>query len=105
MLLIEIYVVGAQSFQAGFERPPDVLGARALALTGHFESEFRGDGHFRASAAKETPNQLFATAVRVGIGGVEAIDTSIDRSIHDLSRSRFIDAHAEVVAADPDGRN
>jgi hypothetical protein len=58
-----------------------------------------------ASSFERTPKELFALRCTVDVGGVEEIDARIECGVDDALGGRSIDAHAEVVAAEPDQRD
>ncbi len=82
--LIEVDVVGAETFQARFgglndvqARQPDLVCARA-----HATAHFGGDYHVLTLALQRATENLLGFTARVNVGRVEEVDALVQRAIH-----------------------
>ncbi len=87
--------------------PHDVAARRAPEPAGviHRHTELGGEHDVVAARAQNLAERfLRAAAIAVAVGGVDQRHAEVERLVHDGTRRGEIDAAAEVVAAEPDGR-
>ena len=95
MELVEIDVVQAHSFEAGVALLDDVLAGEALVVghraIAHREEDFGCDDVGVArKLAQAASHDLFALAARIGVGGIEEIDSQFVGPIDTLGRSLIL---------------
>ena len=100
--LVEVDVVGAQPLQAVLEGGADVgrRGPALVPLVG--DAELGGQHDLVAPGPERGAEVGLALGAPVDVGGVEEGDAGIERGTHDGVGLLATDAHAEVVAAQPD---
>jgi hypothetical protein len=106
--LVEVDVVGAETAQARVDGIEDVSPRRARhqRSVAHRPAELGADDGALPLALQRLSEELLRPAASaVDVRGVEQRDAEVERLAHDLLRLRGIDAHAEVVAAEPDRRD
>src|SRR5262249_5841512 len=106
--LVEIEVVGAQPAKARLDRLRDVAPRRSLELAGvvHRHAELAGEDDLSALRAEDAAERLLrSAAIAVCVGGVDQGAAEIDRLVHHPARRLEVDAAAEIVGAEPDGRD
>ena len=103
MVLVEVDVVGVQAAQAVFDRLQNPL-ARPAALFGvlaDLHPEFGGQHDFMAALAQRLAEEFLRLRPAIDVGGVEQGDPGVEGGVHHGLGLGLIDAHAEVVAAQP----
>jgi hypothetical protein len=105
MELIEIDSIGSKPPQAVFRSPSDVFRAGALAFRIDAHAELRRDHHAVAASRQRMSKIDFAVRRTVDVGRVEEGDAGINGGMDDAHRLGFVDAHAEVIAAEADERD
>src|SRR6185436_21151038 len=78
--LIEVHVVELQTFEAGVDGMPDVLGRKPLFVGGasHRVEDLGGDDDLlsrQSQFAQGSPENLFASTERIHISSVEEVDS------------------------------
>ncbi len=99
MELIEIDVIRAQAPQAVLGRLSDVLAACAMTRFIELRTELGGNDGFVTPTRERAAEILLATTAIIDIRGIKEIDSGVERSLHDASGLRGIDATSEVIAA------
>src|SRR5438045_8350958 len=100
---IQINVVCLEAAQGAVQRAIDVLSAIApgvgIALF-RIKREFCGEDHSVAESAivYKFPDQFFALAIGVSIGGVDEISTCIDVAIEEGARNIFFGSPSPLGA-------
>ena len=105
--LVEVDVVGVEAAQAGVERVHEVLarGAAPVRAFAHGAGGLRGDDDVAAVGLEVRRQELLRLAAAVDVGGIEEGDAQVDALVDDVAGALCVDAPAEVVAAEADGRN
>ena len=101
MQLIEIDPIGREAAETVVDRLPHVRGTGTLARVVDRQAEFRREDHRLAAPRQRAPDELLALGTAVDVGGVEEVDAGVERGMHDGFRALVVQAHTEVVAAEP----
>src|SRR5215813_8166712 len=105
MQLVKIDPIGTQPLQARLDRVHDIAPRRPLELAGliHRHAELaREHDRFALLAENSSEPLLRAAFVAVAVGGVDQVDTELDRLAYDAARRSKIDTAAEIVTAQAD---
>ena len=81
--MVDVDVVGAETFEAGVAGLKDVLarGAEVVGGVAQREKGFRGDEELVALAVDGFAEDLFGKAVGVAVGSVEEIDAGVEAEV------------------------
>src|ERR1700722_15948044 len=105
MQLVEIDPIRFQATEARFDGRKDISAGRSLECFGlvHGKTELRGENDIFAPLAENLAHDCFrATALAVNIGGIEKIDTKVDRFVDDFARHLQVNKGAEIIAPQSD---
>ena len=104
MLLVEVDSVGAEAPQAAFDRLGDPAGAGAgvAGIVVDRGDELGGDDDLVAPAGERATQVLLRARPAVDVGRVEEVDPGVEGGMDDRGAALLVDAHPEVVAAQPD---
>ena len=108
MNLVKVDPVGSQPFQASFRSSDDVGARCAFHRSGfiHGTAEFCGQDDALAVCAQDLPDHAFrATAIAVGVGGIQERYSELESLVYDFAGLLEIDAHSEIVAPETDDRD
>jgi hypothetical protein len=98
--LVEVDPVGAEPGERGVARLAHDIWVRTLHRT-----ELGGDDDIVAARAQRATEELLAQRAAVDVGRVEERDPRVEGSVHHRGAALLVDAHAEVVAAEPHERD
>jgi hypothetical protein len=99
--LVEVDEVGAEAAQAVFHGLAHVFGFGALAPLVHRHAELGCHHHLGPAAPQRLAQVLLALALAVDVRRVEEVDPRGESGVDHLRRAGGVQAHAEVVAAEP----
>src|SRR5581483_11684623 len=102
VVLVEVDVVDAQPLERAVDRGAHVL---CRAPAGDPPAELRRDHGPVAPPGERTAEQALALPVPVALRRVEERHPGAERGVDDRARAGPVDAAAEHVAAEPDGRD
>ena len=107
VLLVQIDAVGAEAPQAPFDRfgDPAAAGAGVARVVVDRGDELGGDDDLVAPAGERFAEVLLRAGPAVDVGGVEEVDPGVESGVDDSGAALLVDAHPEVVAAQPDQRD
>src|SRR6516165_8371842 len=114
MGLIEIYMVGLQSFERVIDSSFDPRGRQALAAARHLDTHLGHDHKIVAPAALGEPASNdglgFAALMprhpaRIDVSGVDRRQTGIDHHVEEPETCRLVGGPAEHVAAEDEWRD
>src|SRR6058998_4272261 len=100
--LVEVYPVGPEAAKAALNRIEDVpaRGAPVQRPFTHRTDEFRRDNDILASVSQRRAEELLAARTAVDVRRIKERYPQLERAVHDGGGLLFVDAHAEVVAAE-----
>src|SRR5207253_2380110 len=86
--LVQVDVVGLQAAQRvldlGYDPAP--RGASPVWVVAHREAHLGGEDNVIAAALEGLADDLFRFAAGVGVGGVDEVDSSVQRAVDDADR-------------------
>ena len=100
MDLIQIDPIRSETAQTVVDRLPHVRRTGTLASIIDRQPELRREDHSIALSGQRAAEELLALGSTVDISGVEESDAGVERGAHDGFRTRVVQGHAEVVAAE-----
>jgi hypothetical protein len=98
--LVEVDPVGAETGEGRIASRSHDVGMGAF-----HGAELGGDDDAVAPGPESATEELLAQRPAVDVRGVEQRDARVERRVHDGGAALLVDAHPEVVAAEPHGRD